>query len=108
MAQQPKAVFVDAISGQHISSDPQSLLQQRQLTFSKDYGWQYDVWVEDSLKYALSGAHSRSATVSNWAMPQPSILAFPPVDHTFSSWTHHIASSMSDWSAGACVGLCVT
>lgn len=66
MTQQPKAVFVDAISGQHVSSDPQSLLQQRQLTFSKDYGWQYDVWVDDPLKYALSGANSRSATDNTW------------------------------------------
>jgi len=56
---EPGAVFVDAISGQHVSSDPQSILQQRRLTFSKDYGWQYDVWVEDPLKYALSGANSR-------------------------------------------------
>jgi hypothetical protein len=69
MTQQPKAVFVDAISGQHISSDPQSLLQQRQLTFSKDYGWQYDVWVDDPLKYALSGANSRSVTITTWPVP---------------------------------------
>lgn len=60
--QQPEtqqAVFIDAISGQHVSSDPQSLLKQRQLTFSKDYGWQYDVWIQDPGKYALSGANSR-------------------------------------------------
>jgi hypothetical protein len=63
MAPAQVPVFVDAISGQHASPDPHSLLQQRKLTFSKDFGWQYDVWVDDPLKYALSGANSRSVVV---------------------------------------------
>lgn len=62
MAPPQGPVFVDAISGQHISPDAQSLLQQRKLTCSKDFGWQYDVWIDDPLKYALSGANSRSAS----------------------------------------------
>uniref|UniRef100_A0A383WBE9 Uncharacterized protein n=1 Tax=Tetradesmus obliquus TaxID=3088 RepID=A0A383WBE9_TETOB len=58
-AEAPSGVFVDAITGRHGAPDPDSLLQRRCLTFDKNYGWTYDVWVDDVGRCALSGAHSR-------------------------------------------------
>jgi hypothetical protein len=51
--------WVDAVTGRHITSDIDSLLAQRRLTYRKDYGWCYDVWPEHPTAYALSGAIGR-------------------------------------------------
>ncbi|GAX80704.1 hypothetical protein CEUSTIGMA_g8139.t1 [Chlamydomonas eustigma] len=51
--------WVDAVTGRHITSDLDSLLAQRRLTYRKDYGWCYDVWPEQPTAYALSGAIGR-------------------------------------------------
>eukprot|EP00882_Tetradesmus_deserticola_P010477 GHRQ01011066.1.p2 GENE.GHRQ01011066.1~~GHRQ01011066.1.p2 ORF type:complete len:109 (+),score=49.97 GHRQ01011066.1:650-976(+) len=58
-AQAAAGVFVDAVTGRHATSDSASLLQRRCLTFDKNYGWTYDVWVDDVGRCALLGAHSR-------------------------------------------------
>lgn len=52
-------VFIDAIGGHHACRHPQQLLSKRMLTWSKHYGWVYDVWVEDASAFALKGANGR-------------------------------------------------
>eukprot|EP00878_Enallax_costatus_P005264 GHUV01005531.1.p1 GENE.GHUV01005531.1~~GHUV01005531.1.p1 ORF type:complete len:122 (+),score=43.11 GHUV01005531.1:285-650(+) len=55
----PEGLFIDAITERHISTDPARLLQRRCLTHSKQYGWTYDVWIDNPARYALTGANSR-------------------------------------------------
>lgn len=47
--------WIDAVSGRHISTDPENLLAQRRLIWRSQYGWSYDVWPSDAANYA-SGA----------------------------------------------------
>jgi hypothetical protein len=56
---QPSNVFVDIIRGKHLAGTPEQLLERRRLTWSKEYGWVYDVWAEDARKYSQAGAYGR-------------------------------------------------
>jgi hypothetical protein len=56
---QSNNVFIDIIRGKHLAGTPEQLLDRRRLTWSKEYGWVYDVWAEDAHKYSQAGAYGR-------------------------------------------------
>mmetsp|Transcript_26848 Transcript_26848/g.58584 ORF Transcript_26848/g.58584 Transcript_26848/m.58584 type:complete len:98 (-) Transcript_26848:499-792(-) len=57
--EQDLRTFVDAVTGRHVTNDPQQLLQLRRVAYRKEYGYCYDCWPEQPSAYALSGANGR-------------------------------------------------